>query len=62
MSLPEATSTRKGIVKISTRHTNNSDSIASSASALFEVYYKLQGKVDLLNSQLDKIKQKLNIN
>ena len=61
-SLPEATSTRKGIVKISTNHKYNSDFEASSASALFEVYYKLQGQVDFLNNQLDKIKQNLNIN
>lgn len=60
-SLPEASSTKKGIVKINVNHKYNSDFEASSSSALFRVYHQLQGQIDFLNRQLDNIKQNLNI-
>lgn len=60
-SLPEASSTKKGIVKINVDHKYNSDFEASSSSALFRVYHQLEGQINFLNRQLDDIKQNLNI-
>lgn len=61
ISLPEASSVRKGIVQLETDHNNYNDSKASSASALFKVYYKLLGEIDSIRRSIDDINLVLGI-
>ena len=59
--LPEANSVTKGIVLLESDFEKKSDTKASSAAALFKVYYKLLGEIDAINRRIDKIKTALNI-
>jgi len=59
--LPEGTSYQKGIVKIENNYQKYDDKKASSASALFKVYYKLLGEIDGINRDIRDINNFLNI-
>jgi hypothetical protein len=59
--LPEADSVTKGIVILESDFMKKSDNKASSAAALFKVYYKLLGEIDAINRRIDKIKTTLNV-
>jgi hypothetical protein len=51
-SLPIASSSTYGLVKIGNNHKSNRDDLAASTSALNKMYFELKGKIDIL---LDKI-------
>ena len=53
--LPIASSTHKGIVKLESDYTKYSDTYASSAAALFKVYYKLLGEIDSLQREVNRL-------
>ena len=59
--LPEATSTQKGIVQLEADYKMYNDNKASTASALFKVYYKLLGEIDAIDRNISEIKLALNI-
>jgi hypothetical protein len=59
--LPEGTSYQKGIVKLENNYQKYDDKKASSASALFKVYYKLLGEIDGINRDIRDINNFLNI-
>jgi hypothetical protein len=60
--LPEGTSINKGIVQLESDFEIYDDKKASTASALFKVYYKLLGEIDALNRQIQQINIKLGLN
>jgi len=59
--LPEATSVQKGIVRLEADYRKYDDTKASTASALFKVYYKLLGEIDAIDRNISEIKQVLQI-
>ena len=59
--LPNATSTQKGIVQLESDYRSYDDKKASTASALFKVYYKLLGEIDAIDRNISEIKLTLNI-
>lgn len=59
--LPEGTSVNKGIVQLESDFKKYDDKKASSASALFKVYYKLLGEIDGLNRQIQQINIRLGL-
>ncbi|QOI90200.1 hypothetical protein QKU58_gp131 [Pyramimonas orientalis virus] len=59
--LPEGDSSKKGIVLIESDFTKYDDKKASSASALFKVYYKMLGEIDAINRRINDINNFLNI-
>jgi hypothetical protein len=61
VNLPEADSERKGIIALESDFDKFVDSKASSAAALFKVYYKMLGEIDAINRRIEKIKTDLNI-
>lgn len=61
VNLPEATSSHKGIVQIETDFEKYDDFKASSASALFKVYYKLLGEIDAIRRSIREINNVIGI-
>jgi hypothetical protein len=59
--LPLATSTKKGVVKLESDISVYSEEHASSAAALFKVYERLNGKIDIINDEILQLKKELNI-
>jgi hypothetical protein len=59
--LPIASSTKKGLVKLESDINVYSEQHASSAAALFKVYERLNGKIDIINNEILQLKKELNI-
>lgn len=59
--LPEASSTKKGVVKLESDISVYSEKHASSAAALFKVYERLNGKIDIINNEILQLKKELNL-
>lgn len=59
--LPNGSSSQKGIVQLESDYRKYDDEKASTASALFKVYYKLLGEIDAIDRNISEIKQFLKI-
>lgn len=54
--LPEATHVRKGIVRLESDYRKSSDRAASSAAALYTMYHRLMGEIDVLQREVNALR------
>lgn len=56
-ALPEATSTKKGIVSLESDYTKVSDTKASSGAALYKMYHRLMGEINMLQREVNELRK-----
>ena len=55
--LPEATHTQKGIVQLESDYTKFTDRAASSGAAIYTMYHRIMGEIDILQREVNDIQK-----